>query len=473
VIASTNAGSANGVLRDDALIDNQAGKAGDGADGSSGGAGGSDGGGGGSIGTSGDSHGGTGGEGGDGGGAFFDGLFSVSNLTVTGNHTSTGGNGGAGGSGPSRSTGGGAGEGGFGGGFLAEEGSLSHLTMVGNAISHGGTGGAAGSGANGASPGASEGPSDGADLAAFDSDQPFVSESASIIGGCVGTLVNGGGDIAAAAAERCPGALTNPKLGPLAANGGPTKTMALLAGSPAIDGIAVPCGTTPDQRGVARPQGRGCDAGAYEFAPPGTITGAASHVGATGATLSGVIIPNARATTWHIEFGNTKRYGKRTPDRTLAGGLAPVVVSATLTGLPRHSTVHFRVVATNGDGTGVGADHTLTTSGFAGVTVVRLRLTANASGVVPVTLACPAGTAGPCTGTLSMSTSNHVQLARAGFTTNAGAQKTIHLKLSSKGLRLLRAAGDKGLAIMLTASAKDAHGARTRTIFAATLKRQR
>jgi len=56
----------------------------------------------------------------------------------------------------------------------------------------------------------------------------------------------------------------NPLLGPLVANGGPTQTHALLPGSPAIDaGDAAIC-TTTDQRGVIRPQGLGCDVGAYE-----------------------------------------------------------------------------------------------------------------------------------------------------------------------------------------------------------------
>jgi predicted outer membrane repeat protein len=62
---------------------------------------------------------------------------------------------------------------------------------------------------------------------------------------------------------------TDPLLGDLANNGGPTQTFALLAGSPAIDaGDDTTCGTAPvngiDQRGVARPQGAHCDIGAYE-----------------------------------------------------------------------------------------------------------------------------------------------------------------------------------------------------------------
>lgn len=64
------------------------------------------------------------------------------------------------------------------------------------------------------------------------------------------------------------------QLGPLASNGGPTQTMALLLSiyystNPAIDaGDATTCSSPPvnglDQRGVSRPQFRGCDIGAFE-----------------------------------------------------------------------------------------------------------------------------------------------------------------------------------------------------------------
>ncbi len=54
------------------------------------------------------------------------------------------------------------------------------------------------------------------------------------------------------------------KLGPLANNGGPTQTFALLPGSPAIDIRACSSGLTTDQRGVSRPQGAACDSGSYE-----------------------------------------------------------------------------------------------------------------------------------------------------------------------------------------------------------------
>jgi hypothetical protein len=56
---------------------------------------------------------------------------------------------------------------------------------------------------------------------------------------------------------------TDPLLGPLANNGGPTLTVGLYAGSPALDRI--PSGYPPtDERGVSRPQGPAAEVGAYE-----------------------------------------------------------------------------------------------------------------------------------------------------------------------------------------------------------------
>jgi predicted outer membrane repeat protein len=80
-----------------------------------------------------------------------------------------------------------------------------------------------------------------------------------------GTFLTGSGDVTN---------ITNPKLGPLQDNGGPTFTFALLPGSVAIDaGDDSLGGLTPsvDQRGVTRPQDGGSglgphvDIGAFEF----------------------------------------------------------------------------------------------------------------------------------------------------------------------------------------------------------------
>ncbi len=69
------------------------------------------------------------------------------------------------------------------------------------------------------------------------------------------------------------GVVTRSTVGPLAENGGPTQTNALLAGSEAIDSTT-PQGCidntgallTTDQRGAARVAGARCDVGAYEYA---------------------------------------------------------------------------------------------------------------------------------------------------------------------------------------------------------------
>jgi len=75
-------------------------------------------------------------------------------------------------------------------------------------------------------------------------------------------------------------------LGPLADNGGPTETHALLAGSPAIDFVQGSCDVETDQRGLARPfdgDGDGapiCDSGAFErrLAVSGAASAATSPI---------------------------------------------------------------------------------------------------------------------------------------------------------------------------------------------------
>ena len=63
---------------------------------------------------------------------------------------------------------------------------------------------------------------------------------------------------------------TDPKLGPLADNGGPTLCMALLPNSPAIDFGSSAGIPDTDQRGYARPFGDGPDMGAYEYGASAT-----------------------------------------------------------------------------------------------------------------------------------------------------------------------------------------------------------
>ena len=90
-----------------------------------------------------------------------------------------------------------------------------------------------------------------------------------IEGGGAATITSGGSNVISDGSCNPNGttdqSFTDALLGPLADNGGPTLTHALLAGSPAID--AADAGVCPatDQRGVARPQGAGCDVGAFEL----------------------------------------------------------------------------------------------------------------------------------------------------------------------------------------------------------------
>ncbi len=91
---------------------------------------------------------------------------------------------------------------------------------------------------------------------AFDSLSSFnlVSDASCSFSGGTGNLIN-----------------TNPLLAALASNGGPTQTMALNTGSPAIDTgspnlVGIDICATVDQRGTVRPQGPRCDIGAFELA---------------------------------------------------------------------------------------------------------------------------------------------------------------------------------------------------------------
>jgi uncharacterized repeat protein (TIGR01451 family)/CSLREA domain-containing protein len=100
-------------------------------------------------------------------------------------------------------------------------------------------------------------------------------------GNCVGTIASGGTNLDSdgTCALNATGDQSNldPLLGPLASNGGPTATQALLTGSPAIDKASNTGCPATDQRGVTRPaDGNGdniavCDIGAYEATAPADL----------------------------------------------------------------------------------------------------------------------------------------------------------------------------------------------------------
>jgi len=235
--------------------------------------------------------------GGDGGGlANTGGNVAISNTTINGNTAGNGGNGVL------------SGSGGLGGGLATFLGrmTLTNATVAGNAAGDGGFSlvqGAAGSGGgiafvdgdlilvhatiagNRTGSGASQ---LGGGIYSSGIGDPAASLTNSIVSSnspqnCslagYGTLTGGAYSITFPDST-CPGVHADPKLGPLQDNGGPTPTMALLAGSAAIDrvpGVGADCLAT-DQRGVPRPNGSGCDSGAFEFVPPPLVLDATAPV---------------------------------------------------------------------------------------------------------------------------------------------------------------------------------------------------
>ena len=96
-------------------------------------------------------------------------------------------------------------------------------------------------------------------------------------------------------------------------------------------------------------------------APPGATTEAATDVTATTATLNGTVVTDG-ATTYHFEWGTTTAYGSRSPETSVTGGgPSGKAVSERIAGLQPSTTYHFRLVATNADGTTTGSDMTFTT----------------------------------------------------------------------------------------------------------------
>jgi hypothetical protein len=98
---------------------------------------------------------------------------------------------------------------------------------------------------------------------------------------------------------------TDPLLGGLADNGGPTWTMALQANSPALNSADVAAAPATDQRGLLRPYGAGDDIGAYEWADPFVIQGNVSGVTLTNEvaiTINGVTLNTTNG--WFVQFSN-------------------------------------------------------------------------------------------------------------------------------------------------------------------------
>jgi hypothetical protein len=237
--------------------------------------------------------GGAGGSGGSGSALFNGGSASLINSTFAFNSAvgATAGNGGMG-SIPATihyvaGSGGNGGMGGSGSGAIFDTDGQVHLTNCTLAFNSGtgGSGGAGGPpgdssrqpGANGA-PGIAVG-----GLDTFGGQLINIVLAANVPSNGCGTITDTGHNLSSdgSCAFTGVGSLNNidPKLGPLADNGGPTLTMALLSSSPAIDAGDTAAGPPTDQRGYPRPFSLAADIGAFEF---GWTTLRASRSGSNG-----------------------------------------------------------------------------------------------------------------------------------------------------------------------------------------------
>ena len=124
-------------------------------------------------------------------------------------------------------------------------------------------------------------------------------------------------------------------------------------------------GTTYHYRVVATNSAgtaRGADGIFSTSAAPVAVTGSATSVTVTSATLNGTVDPNGRATTWYFEYGTSTSYGSRTADRSAGSGTSTTNVSAPVADLARGRLYHYRLVATSDAGTSRGADQTFSTT---------------------------------------------------------------------------------------------------------------
>lgn len=91
---------------------------------------------------------------------------------------------------------------------------------------------------------------------------------------------------------------------------------------------------------------------------PRAITDPASGITTTSASLNGRVYANGRDTDYYFQYGTTNGYGTNTPTDTVSADTAVLV---NVSGLNEDTTYHYRLVATNSQGTSYGSDQTFQT----------------------------------------------------------------------------------------------------------------
>jgi len=111
---------------------------------------------------------------------------------------------------------------------------------------------------------------------------------------------------------------------------------------------------------------------------PGPIitTNPAAFIASFSATLKGSLNPDGLSTTFHFQYGTTTSYGLTTAPETQTGDTSRPV-SANINSLTASTTYHFRIVASNADGTRMGSDKTFITLSPTGFPIVTTKPATN------------------------------------------------------------------------------------------------
>jgi hypothetical protein len=98
---------------------------------------------------------------------------------------------------------------------------------------------------------------------------------------------------------------------------------------------------------------------------PAVTTEAATDVKGHSARLHAKINPKGFGTTYEFQYGTTSGYGQSVPlpPQSIGAGSADVPVENLVAGLTEATVYHFRVVATNSEGTSAGSDRQFRTPG--------------------------------------------------------------------------------------------------------------
>ena len=123
--------------------------------------------------------------------------------------------------------------------------------------------------------------------------------------------------------------------------------------------------------GVARPRSV---VESYRAPGPATATDPATAVGWTSATLNATVNPEGSETSYQFEYGTSKEYGSSAPasPEGIGSGSEDVALTEAIGGLEPATTYHFRVKATNSEGTTYGEDGAFRTPPIAPLISVRL-----------------------------------------------------------------------------------------------------